>query len=69
MFAEMRAALGGIPKSVDILEHVYSLPTAEAQEAGMKAIRDIERRNMVFQPLDLLHTYSPSPPCRPQPLY
>ncbi|KAK7754691.1 hypothetical protein SLS62_003248 [Diatrype stigma] len=48
MFAEMRAALG-IPKSVDILEHVYGLPTAEAQEAGMKAIRDIESRNMVAQ--------------------
>ena len=35
-----RAALG-IPKSVDILEHIYSLPQT-AQESAMNAIRRIE---------------------------
>lgn len=49
MFAEMRAALGGIPRSRDILEHVYSLPTPQEREAGMEAIRAVERRNMVAQ--------------------
>ena len=48
MFAEMRAALG-IPKSVDILEHIYSLPTPEAQTTAMEKIRSIERRAMEHQ--------------------
>ena len=50
MFAEMRAALGGIPRTTDILEHVYSLPTAGgARERGMEAIRSVERRAMALQ--------------------
>lgn len=48
MFAEMRTALG-ISKSRDILEHVYSLPTPEAQHQAMESIRDIERRAMLNQ--------------------
>jgi phosphoglycolate phosphatase-like HAD superfamily hydrolase len=48
MFAEMRTALG-IPKSRDILEHVYSLPTPEQQHQAMDLIRDIERRAMLQQ--------------------
>ncbi|KAK4038443.1 HAD-like domain-containing protein [Parachaetomium inaequale] len=48
MFHEMRAALG-IPKSQDILEHVYSLPTPEQQHQAMDLIRDIERRAMLQQ--------------------
>ncbi|KAK3309163.1 HAD-like domain-containing protein [Chaetomium strumarium] len=48
MFSEMRSALG-IAKSVDILEHVYSLPTAEQQHQAMELIRDIERRAMLKQ--------------------
>jgi len=40
MFTEMRSALG-IPKSVDILDHIYSLPPPE-QEAAFQKIRDIE---------------------------
>ncbi|SPQ22264.1 6a65cf99-e382-4f8a-872b-21e87229c344 [Thermothielavioides terrestris] len=48
MFAEMRSALG-ISKGTDILEHVYSLPTAEAQHRAMEQIRDIERRAMLEQ--------------------
>ncbi|KAI9663780.1 MAG: hypothetical protein M1821_007270 [Bathelium mastoideum] len=43
----MRAALG-IPKSVDILDHVHSLPEKEQEEAQEK-IREIERRAMVVQ--------------------
>jgi hypothetical protein len=42
MFGEMRAVLG-IPKSVDILDHIYGLPTALEQEAAMESIRQIER--------------------------
>lgn len=34
MFAEMRKALN-ITKQVDILEHIYSLPTPEAREEAM----------------------------------
>ncbi len=48
MFAEMRSALG-ISKKTDILDHVYSLPTAEAQQQAMDAIRAIERRAMSSQ--------------------
>ncbi|KAK1771113.1 HAD-like domain-containing protein [Phialemonium atrogriseum] len=48
MFAQMRAALG-IPKSVDILEHIYSLPTPEAQTTAMEAVRAIEREAMTRQ--------------------
>ncbi|KAJ9156008.1 Haloacid dehalogenase-like hydrolase [Pleurostoma richardsiae] len=48
MFGEMRAALG-ITKSVDILDHVYSLPTPEAQHAAQESIRAIERRAMASQ--------------------
>jgi hypothetical protein len=47
MFAEMRAALN-ITKSVDILDHIYSLPLDE-QEPSMEKIRDIERRAMSVQ--------------------
>jgi phosphoglycolate phosphatase-like HAD superfamily hydrolase len=48
MFAEMRAALG-ITKSVDILDHIYELPTPEEQETAMEAIRTIERTAMAGQ--------------------
>ncbi|KAK4152550.1 HAD-like domain-containing protein [Chaetomidium leptoderma] len=48
MFSEMRAALG-IPKSHDILEHVYSLPTPEQQHQAMDLIRAVERRAMLQQ--------------------
>jgi hypothetical protein len=42
MFGEMRRALG-IPRSVDILDHIYELPTPEQQETAMEKIREIER--------------------------
>ncbi|KAK8055879.1 had superfamily [Apiospora rasikravindrae] len=48
MFAEMRSVLG-IPKSVDILEHVYSLTPPSAQDEAMESIRAIERREMARQ--------------------
>ncbi len=48
MFAEMRAALG-IPKSVDILDRIYSLPTLEEQQMAHEKIRIIERRAMLVQ--------------------
>ncbi|PSR90345.1 HAD-like domain-containing protein [Coniella lustricola] len=48
MFGEMRAALD-IPKQIDILEHVYALPTAEAREEAMESIRHIERTAMAHQ--------------------
>ena len=48
MFGQMRAVLG-IPKSVDILEHIYALPTTEAQAAAMESIRGIEREAMAKQ--------------------
>lgn len=48
MFGEMRSALG-IPKTVDILEHIHGLPTAEAQSAAMESIRAIERAAMANQ--------------------
>jgi hypothetical protein len=47
MFAEMRSALN-ITKSVDILDHIYSLPLEE-QESSMEKIRDIERKAMKVQ--------------------
>ncbi|RYO94064.1 hypothetical protein DL766_004119 [Monosporascus sp. MC13-8B] len=49
MFGEMRAALGGIPKSTDILEHIYGLPTPEEREAAFEAVRAVERRAMAAQ--------------------
>ncbi|KAI0479780.1 HAD-like protein [Xylaria cf. heliscus] len=48
MFPQMRTALG-IPKSVDILTHIASLPTAAEREQAMEAIRAIERTAMVSQ--------------------
>ncbi|KAI1389439.1 HAD-like protein [Hypoxylon trugodes] len=48
MFAQMRSVLG-IPKSTDILEHIYSLPTPAQQEEAMESIRAIERRSMAEQ--------------------
>ncbi|KAJ4374519.1 hypothetical protein N0V86_007388 [Didymella sp. IMI 355093] len=47
MFGEMRAALG-IDKGTDILDHIYSLPDAEQEEAQEK-VRDIERTAMKKQ--------------------
>lgn len=47
MFGEMRSALG-IPKSIDILDHIYSLPAPE-QEIAQEKIRDIERKAMTSQ--------------------
>jgi hypothetical protein len=43
----VRAALG-IPKSIDILEHIYSL-SQDAQESAMDAIRRIESEAMKIQ--------------------
>lgn len=48
MFAEMRSALQ-ISKETDILEHVYALPTPQAREDAMAAIRAIERAAMASQ--------------------
>lgn len=48
MFGEMRQALG-ITKAVDILDHIYALPTREAQETAMESIRQIERTAMASQ--------------------
>lgn len=45
MFVEMRDVLG-IPKSIDILDHIYSLSPESKQEEAMEKIRAIERRNM-----------------------
>lgn len=47
MFAEMRAVLG-ISKGTDILDHIYSLPSA-GQDAAHEQIRAIERRAMAQQ--------------------
>jgi phosphoglycolate phosphatase-like HAD superfamily hydrolase len=47
MFAEMRAAVG-IPPGVDILEHIYQLPSAD-QEAAMEKIRGVERNAIASQ--------------------
>lgn len=48
MFGQMRAALN-ITKEVDILDHIYSLPTPEAREEAMESIRAIERTAMSSQ--------------------
>lgn len=48
MFGQMRDALG-IDKSIDILDHVYSLPTPAAQETALESIRAIEREAMKSQ--------------------
>jgi hypothetical protein len=45
MFARMRAALG-IAKSVDILDHIYSL-AIEKQSAAMESVREVEREAML----------------------
>ncbi|KAF7931038.1 uncharacterized protein EAE97_009247 [Botrytis byssoidea] len=47
MFGQMRNALG-IDKSIDILDHIYSLPVSE-QEAAHEKIRAIERDAMLTQ--------------------
>lgn len=47
MFAQMRSALS-IPPSVDILEHIYSLPP-HLQPPAMESIRAIERTAMASQ--------------------
>ncbi|KAF2875685.1 HAD-like domain-containing protein [Massariosphaeria phaeospora] len=48
MFAEMRAALA-IPKTIDILDHIYALPTPSEQDAAQEKIRAIERTAMATQ--------------------
>ncbi|KAH8900994.1 HAD-like protein [Thozetella sp. PMI_491] len=48
MFGQMRNALG-ISKGVDILEHIYALPTAEQQQQAMESVREIERSAMASQ--------------------
>ena len=47
MFAEMRAAVN-IPKEIDILDYIHSLPDAEQAEAFGK-VQEIERRAMESQ--------------------
>ena len=37
-----------IPKSIDILDHIYALPDEE-QEIAMEKVREIERRGMEVQ--------------------
>jgi hypothetical protein len=56
MFAEMRAALG-IDKKIDILDHVYALPTDEQEEAQEK-IREIERVAMKAQKAQVGESFS-----------
>ncbi|KAI1121152.1 HAD-like protein [Nemania abortiva] len=60
MFTQMRSVLN-IPKSIDILTHISSLPTAPERETAMESIRAIEREAMssqVAQPgLGTLMTY------------
>lgn len=48
MFAAMRTAVG-IPRTSDILDHIYALPTPEEQEAAMKKVRSIESEAMISQ--------------------
>ena len=48
MFAEMRSALA-IDKSIDILDHIYALPTAAEQEDPHAKIQAVERRAMELQ--------------------
>lgn len=59
MFAQMRAAVG-IPKTSDILDHIYALPVSE-QEGAMEKIRAVEREAMATQApqpgLEKLMTY------------
>ncbi|KAL9121024.1 MAG: hypothetical protein Q9187_002424 [Circinaria calcarea] len=47
MFAQMRSALS-IPKTTDILTHIYSLPSP-AQESAMDSVRAIESDAMKAQ--------------------
>ncbi|CZT41252.1 related to HAD superfamily hydrolase [Rhynchosporium secalis] len=47
MFGQMRSALE-IPKNVDILDHIHSLPSSE-QDAAQEKIRAIERSAMSSQ--------------------
>ncbi|KAL2071570.1 hypothetical protein VTL71DRAFT_12805 [Oculimacula yallundae] len=47
MFGQMRSALG-IDKSIDILDHIHSLPASE-QDAAQEKIRAIERSAMSSQ--------------------
>ncbi|KAF5869830.1 putative had superfamily protein [Botrytis fragariae] len=66
MFGQMRSALG-IDKSIDILDHIYSLPVSD-QEAAHEKIRAIEREAMPPNPLHLpLHPYSHPPSRNPHP--
>ncbi|KAI2624887.1 HAD-like protein [Hypoxylon sp. NC1633] len=48
MFTQMRTVLN-IPKSVDILEHIYALPSPAERETAMESIRAIERASMAEQ--------------------
>ncbi|KAL1310728.1 hypothetical protein AAFC00_000982 [Neodothiora populina] len=48
MFGEMRAALG-IPKSEDILDHIYSLPSEQERQEAHAKIQAIERAAMEKQ--------------------
>lgn len=48
MFGEMRAALN-ITTKVDILDHIYSLPTEEEQQEAHEKIQAVERRAMAKQ--------------------
>ncbi|KAF7717617.1 Uncharacterized protein PECH_005350 [Penicillium ucsense] len=48
MFTEMRDALG-IEESVDILNHIRDLPTAEERDAAIARVQDVERRAMLGQ--------------------
>ena len=48
MFGQMRDALG-ITKSIDILDHIYELPTVKEQQEAMEKIRSIERAAMASQ--------------------
>ncbi|KAK5629018.1 hypothetical protein RRF57_004733 [Xylaria bambusicola] len=60
MFVQMRSVLG-IPKNIDILTHISTLPSSAEREAAMESIRAIEREAMssqVAQPgLSTLMTY------------
>lgn len=47
MFADMRSAVG-IPKHIDILDYIYSLPDQQQVEAFAK-VQDIERLAMAKQ--------------------
>lgn len=48
MFGEMRDVLG-IDKSIDILDHIYALPTEDQQKDAMERVRNVERRAMALQ--------------------